>query len=74
MAFHICLTGNDDNSDYNSNMDTTTNTGYTATRTATDTGYGMTNTAWIWLIVGIVGIMIVALVWYYVAQDTGTRQ
>ena len=30
---------------------------------------GMSNTAWIWLILGITGIGIVALTWYYVAQD-----
>lgn len=43
---------------------------YTATRTATtnDNLFGMSNTAWTWLILGIVGIVIVALVWYYGAQ------
>ena len=43
---------------------------YTATRTATDriTGTTMTNTAWVWLILGIVGVVIVALTWYYVSQ------
>ena len=43
---------------------------YTATRTATDriTGTTMSNTAWVWLILGIVGAVIIALTWYYVAQ------
>lgn len=44
---------------------------YTATRTATTSNsnlFGMSTTAWTWLILGIVGIVIVALVWYYGAQ------
>lgn len=42
---------------------------YTATRTATNTNlFGLSDTAWTWLILGIVGISIVSLVWYYGAQ------
>lgn len=42
---------------------------YTATRTATSNNVmGLSSTAWTWLILGIVGIVIVALVWYYGAQ------
>ena len=44
---------------------------YTATRTSTtgDTNFlGMSTAAWTWLIIGIVGIAIVALVWYYGSQ------
>ena len=42
---------------------------YTATRTSADnTVLGLSSTAWTWLILGIVGIVIVALVWYYGAQ------
>ena len=45
---------------------------YTATRTATTTGdtnfLGMSTAAWTWLIIGIAGIIIVALVWYYGSQ------
>ncbi len=54
-------------------MNTTTGTNYNATRTSADvTGTtGMANTAWIWLILGITGIVIVALTWYYVSQDNG---
>ena len=54
-------------------MNTTTGSNYNATRTSADTtgGTGMSNTAWIWLILGITGIVIVALTWYYVSQDTG---
>ncbi len=45
-------------------------TNYTATRTATgnDNLFGMSNMAWTWLILGIVGIIIVGLVWYYGSQ------
>ena len=54
------------------------NNGYAATRTATDTGattfMGMTATAWTWLILGIAGIVIVALVWYYGMQVNSTNK
>ena len=45
----------------------TANTNYTATRANTGnvTVAGMTATAWAWLIVGILGVAIVALVWFY---------
>ena len=65
-----------ENADTNnsSNMvNTAEDSGYSATRTSTTGNAGMTNSAWVWLIIGIVGIMIVALVWYYVAQDTGVN-
>lgn len=43
---------------------------YTATRTATanNNWLGLSDTAWTWLILGIVGAVIVGLVWYYGAQ------
>lgn len=47
------------------------NNDYTASRTATNADsnlLGMSTTTWAWLILGIVGIVIVALVWYYGAQ------
>ena len=55
---------------------TTTGGTYNATRTSADvTGTtGITNTAWIWLILGITGIVIVALTWYYVSQDNGSNR
>lgn len=48
---------------------TTTNT-YTATKTSTANVKvaGMTATGWAWLIVGILGVAIVALVWFYGSQ------
>lgn len=55
-------------------MTTTNNNGYNAsrtatTRTATNTGsntfLGMGATAWGWFIMAVVGIITVALVWYY---------
>ena len=54
----------------NNNENRTANSDYTATRTATDklTGTTMSDTAWIWLILGIVGAIIIALTWYYVSQ------
>lgn len=43
---------------------------YTAMRTSTTDNnlLGMSEMAWTWLILGIVGAVIVALVWYYGAQ------
>ena len=54
----------------NTNNNNYNNNNYTATRTATTnrTFMGMNSTAWTWLIMGIVGIAIVALVWYYSMQ------
>lgn len=53
------------------NMATDVNN-YTATRTSADmttnSFLGMTATTWTWLIMGIVGIAIVALVWIYGKQ------
>ena len=48
----------------------TTNDDYTAQRTATaNTGlFGMSDTMSTWLILGIVGAIIVGLIWYYGAQ------
>lgn len=67
-VFH---TGNTDGSH------TATN-GYTATRTSTagaTTGMGgMSRTTWVWLIMGIVGIVIIALTWYYVTQNNDSRK
>ena len=46
------------------------NSNYTATRTATGNNnlFGMSDTTWTWMILGIVGATIIALVWYYGAQ------
>lgn len=57
------------NNNRNNNMNTN-NTNYTATRTSAtnNTFMGMNATAWTWLIMGIAGIAIVALVWYYSMQ------
>ena len=50
---------------------------FTSSEDASYTTYGGTssnpltrfNSAWIWLIVGITGVIIVALTWYYVTQN-----
>jgi len=57
--------GNDDTT-----LGTNGNTDYTATRTATtDTGlFGMSDTLSTWVILGIVGAIIIGLIWYYGAQ------
>lgn len=53
----------------------TNNDTYTATRTsATNSGFlGMSSISWTWLILAIVGIAIVALVWYYGSQYEHTN-
>ncbi len=67
--------GVEDMFDGNDNMRASTGN-YTATRTSTDgmTGGAMTNTAWVWLILGIVGVVIVALTWYYVSQSNDSSK
>ena len=66
------LDGNHNNT--NAGVATRTGTdGYNATRTNANAG-GMTNTAWVWLILGIVGVVIVALTWYYVSQDNSRKR
>lgn len=61
-------TKKDTNNNNNNNRMNSTN--YTATRTSTgnETLMGMGATAWTWLIIGIAGIAIIALVWYYSTQ------
>lgn len=46
------------------------NTNYTATRTSNNNSnlFGLSSAAWTWLILGIVGVVIVGLVWYYGSQ------
>ncbi len=54
-----------------------TDRNYNATRTATtgttdNTFLGMNETVWAWLIMAVVGVAIVALVWYYGKQNEMT--
>ena len=61
-------TNNDNNNDNNNN-----NTGnYNTTRTAVNDGYfagtGMDTTTWLWMILAIAAIIIIAAVWYYAMQ------
>lgn len=61
--------GNDASNTVGTTMDNN-NGNYTAARASTtNTNFlGISSFAWTWLILGIVGIAIVALVWYYGAQ------
>ena len=61
---------NDTMNDDNTVLGTTDDTNYDATRTATgNTGlFGMSDTATTWVILGIVGAVIVGLIWYYSSQ------
>lgn len=52
------------------------NTGnYDATRTATDTdlmtGTTMDGTTWVWIILAVVGVVVLATIWVYAMQNTG---
>ena len=69
MTVNTNNNNNNNNSEMNGNDRTNSNT-YIATRTSTtDSRFmGMNATAWTWLILGIAGIAIVALVWYYGSQ------
>lgn len=67
----------DTNTDVN-NVGGQTTTDYTATRTAADDATGATtgfmgSTAWTWIVLAIVAIIVIALVWYYANQNTNTR-
>ena len=54
----------------NNNRSGNGNTGYTATRTNTNaTWLGMDATMWTWLIMAILGVAIVAMIWFYAKQD-----
>ena len=51
------------------------NNNYTATRTSADnTIMGMNSTVWTWVILGVAGIGIIALVWYYSSQVNSQSQ
>ncbi len=74
------LTGVNGDNDKNTNASMNNRNGntnsYTATRTDAETGatfMGMGATAWTWLIIGIAGIAIIALVWYYGTQLNNTN-
>lgn len=49
---------------------TTSQNAYTATRTATTEATGTNNSAmWVWVVLAIAAIVIIALVWYYGSQN-----
>ena len=60
------ITGGVENGMNNSNNMTgiTRNGNYTATRTDTNV-MGMSQNTWIWLIIGVAAIAIIAVIWYY---------
>ena len=64
----------DNNNTNNNALNNQPNNNYNATRTSagmttqTNTGFGNT-TLWTWLILAVIGIVIVALVWYYGSQN-----
>ena len=53
------------------------NSGYSAARTATTrSATGITNTnatTWVWIVLAVVGIIIVALTWYYASEKNTNR-
>ena len=58
----------------NNNRSGNGNTGYTATRTNTNaTWLGMDATMWTWLIMAILGVAIVAMVWFYAKQENAEQ-
>lgn len=59
--------GNNDDNFMAGTTDNNNNGNYTAARTATF--MGMDGNTWTWLIIGIVGIAIIALVWAYSMQE-----
>ena len=64
--------------DMNNDMmdnDRNNNGNYDATRTSTDTdlmnGTTMDGTTWVWIILAVVGVVILATIWVYAMQNTG---
>ena len=64
-----------DNDDTMKKDDNGLRSDYNATRTSLDNdlnnGTGMTGTTWIWIILAIVGVVILATVWFYAMQNSG---
>ena len=55
-------------------IDNKMNSNYNTTRTNLDTEYSnneMTETTWIWIVLAVVGIVILATVWFYAMQNSG---
>ena len=50
------------------------NNGYTTVRTANDTAFGMSETTWVWLVLGVVALMIILLSWYYMSESNRTAR
>ena len=71
------IKSNVENMTNNDNRNTTTNNAnYNAIRTDAEgnaTLFGMNATTWTWIIIGLVGITICALIWYYTSQITSKR-
>lgn len=64
---------NTNNSNTTDMIGTTNNGNYNATRTSTDDSMtlgGLSTNLWTWIIVAILGVLIVALVWYYAKQNS----
>lgn len=64
----------DDRMDDDINNDVNNDRNYDATRTATDADFmntTMDGTTWIWIILAVVGVVILATIWVYAMQNTG---
>ena len=74
MINNMTGNNNDNNTNNNKNGTTNNNAGYNTTRTAVDDAYfgtaGMDTTTWLWIILAIAAIIIIAAVWYYAMQGT----
>lgn len=50
------------------------NNGYTTVRTANNTAFGMSQTTWVWLVLGVVALIIILLSWYYMSESNKTAR
>lgn len=57
-------------SDTNKAFDTQSNYSVTRTSTTNDTFLGLSSVAWTWLIAAITTVGVVAIIWYYFADNT----
>lgn len=65
------IDGDNNRTRNNNNNNYTNGTGYNAVRTSVDqmTTGNMSTTTWIWIILAVAAIVIVAMVWYYAVQN-----
>lgn len=69
-------TENTMNSVKNGTTNVLNNTGYTAQKTAAETNnnfLGMGNNVWTWIVIGIVALIAIGIIWYFMARQNNSN-